>query len=167
GRAQLVPLVITTAGRHEGQLPRKASEPRSRHPFDAGLPIASSAMLINHEQMDRPAEIGFKPRAAHGLKAFGRHTAIRDGSASYRICRKNLYGGIGVDPLNTITWLRRRYSRMRTLNDSVIISLWCRVNTNRFPRQSPRGTRFVRNFPAGPDTNHEFPHGIRCNNECT
>src|SRR5262245_4079795 len=93
GRAQLVPLVISTAGRHEGQLPRKASEPRSRHPFDAGLPIASSAMLINHEQMDRPAEIVFKPRAAHGLKAFGRHTAIRDGSASYRACRKNLYGG--------------------------------------------------------------------------
>src|SRR6516165_3261519 len=49
GRAQLVPLVISTAGRHEGQLPRKAPEPRSRlahHSGKTGIAMRQSRSFM-------------------------------------------------------------------------------------------------------------------------
>src|SRR5262249_10323828 len=116
GRAEFVPFVVFAAGRHEGELPRKAPEPRSSHPFDAGLPIASSATLINHEQMDRPPEMIFKLSAARGLNAFGHHAANRNGSASYDICRKNLHDRVGGAPVNEVTRLKRSYSRIRDIS---------------------------------------------------
>src|SRR5215471_9305875 len=88
--AELVPLVIFVAGRHECELSREPSERRSRQALDERFSVATIAFFVHHQEVHRRTKAILNLALARGFHEFGRHAAPRHGATSHSLRRRNL-----------------------------------------------------------------------------